>query len=60
MQDGKLWNLIFDIFQPPVLGPITPLAVAISVETSAGAFPFVTPIIAISLAYTNYIVKLHL
>ena len=60
IEEWKLWNLIFDIFQPLVLGAITPATPEKVPETSAGGFPFDTPIIAISLASTSSRVKLHL
>ena len=50
IEEWKLWNLIFDIFHPLVLGAITPAEEENVPDTSSGGFPFDTPIIAISLA----------
>ena len=50
IEEWKLWNLMFDIFHPLVLGAITPAEEENVPDTSSGGFPFDTPIIAISLA----------
>lgn len=50
IEERKLWNLMFDIFQPLVLGAITPAEPDKTVDASEGGFPFETPIIAMSFA----------
>lgn len=53
---GKFLYLIFDIFHLLVLGAITPLAPSNTLK-SFGGLKEVKPIIAISLAYTYYLVR---